>query len=103
MPFIVPLASMSRRTVSNCVEQVLAVVHAVGVDAAGAAAGSATPGPFGGERPMGDAEVARLGAECVMPRRLTNGGMSFGLAAAELATSPSRTTGGAAVRLAFSL
>ena len=30
MPFMVPLASMSRRTVSKLAEQVLAVVHAVG-------------------------------------------------------------------------
>ena len=35
MPFMVPLASMSRRTVSKLAEQVLAVVHAVGVDAVG--------------------------------------------------------------------
>ena len=64
-------------------EQILAVVHAVGVDAVGEPQ-VLDARPARGERPVRDAEVAGFGAACSSPRRLTNGGTSFALAAAEL-------------------
>ena len=55
MPVMVPLASISRRTSSNAVEQVLAVVEALGRDAVGEPqVGDARAARR--ERPMRDAE-----------------------------------------------
>ena len=75
MPVHRAAASMSRRTLSKLVEQVLAVVDAVGSRRRSAGAGSARPGPFGVNgrcaMPRKPGSVPRD-----MPRRLTNGGTS---------------------------
>ncbi len=61
MPFIVPVASTSRRAVVEAVEQVLAVAEAVGVHAVGESEVGVARAARG-ERPVRDAEVARFGA-----------------------------------------
>ena len=99
-PFIVPLASMSRRTSSKPLSSALRSSWRLDVDAAGQAqVGHARAARR--ERPVGDAEVARLGArrhaaQADERRDVRRAGRAA-------STPRSRTTGGAAVRFWFSL